>query len=305
MTRKVLMLAGGLAACFALLGALAALVLSPPPIACRLELRYVLESGSPAARGTAADIIRHRLEAGGFRDAAVALDGAGLLVRVPIRQPRGGRASPSRKDPKAGEARLSAETDLVRRLVETGGRLALHKVDACGNPDPAPNVYGGTDYANDPDRWRKALAGEPTPGFLLAEHVSAGPFGESPRAEKLLLAARPMIDDSLIDGAVAEALLHGEGWRVMVYFSAVGNARLRSQTSAARMRHGRDRLAFVLDGKVMMAPVVMSQLGGPFELRWKPARRDAEELANVLNCGSLPCALVLESCRQLPPEAGE
>jgi preprotein translocase subunit SecD len=305
MNRRLLLPVLGAVVGVLLFGGLVTLLRKPPPIACWLELRYAAEPESESARSKTADVIQARLKAAGFRGTVVRADGDGLLVRLPLREPRGRGAPPAQDAAKAREDHLAQETDLARKLIETPCNLAFHKVDACGAPEGASGAMAYPGYACDSERWRKALAGEPTPGFRLAELTTVRLDGAHRRTEKLLLVAEPMADGSMVTRALATLAEDGLSWNVLVYLNAVGTARVASGTSAANMQHKRDRLAILLDGEVKSAPVVESQLSGVFQIAGRFTREETEHLANILNAGTLPCKVRLKSQRRLPPESAE
>jgi hypothetical protein len=194
------------------------------------------------------------------------------------------------EDPsEAGQMKLADEAKVAienyRQLLEgMDCSLGLHHVDACGT------------YQYDAERWKKALAGEKLPGYVLRKHTSVDRSGRS-RSEDLLLVEQPVVDDKMIARALASQ--GDQGHEIDVWLRPQGTARLAQHTSAGNIVYERDRLAIVLNDEVKSAPTVQSQLGGNFRVTGRFTREEAERLARVLNCGGFPCRLKLVSSRLL------
>ena len=69
----------------------------------------------------------------------------------------------------------------------------------------------------------------------------------------------------------------------------------------SKMQAGRDRLAIVLDGEVLSAPVVQSALRKHFEITGMNNAKEAKELASAL-LNQLKNPLKIEDERQFEPK---
>jgi preprotein translocase subunit SecD len=72
--------------------------------------------------------------------------------------------------------------------------------------------------------------------------------------------------------------------------------------ATARWRLG-DRIAIVLDGRVVSAPAVSGPIGAQAEISGRFTPGEAEELAKVLRSGALPASVRFLS-ETLPPATG-
>lgn len=96
--------------------------------------------------------------------------------------------------------------------------------------------------------------------------------------ENILLKRRSALDGSYI--VHAQELYGPHEGKLTVELNAEGANKMFDLTS--KMRHGEDRLAIVLDGKVLSAPVVQSSLGSNFEISGMNDAAEAKSIAAAL-----------------------
>lgn len=96
--------------------------------------------------------------------------------------------------------------------------------------------------------------------------------------ENILLKRRSALDGSYI--VHAQELYGPHEGKLTVELNAEGANKMFDLTS--KMRHGQDRLAIVLDGKVLSAPVVQSSLGSNFEISGMNDAAEAKSIAAAL-----------------------
>jgi preprotein translocase subunit SecD len=89
------------------------------------------------------------------------------------------------------------------------------------------------------------------------------------------------------------------GWEVLLEFTSNGNTIWTGYTSKhnARITPGdiANRLAFVVDGKVISAPEIQHTLTGGTSITSDFDRTGAADLANALDSGALPLVLSVQS----------
>ncbi|MEG2971589.1 MAG: protein translocase subunit SecD [Akkermansia sp.] len=101
---------------------------------------------------------------------------------------------------------------------------------------------------------------------------------QKPHTQKLFLSKRSQLSGR--DIASAYPIQEQRGY-VGVTLSTAGADKMWKITS--QMRHGRDRLAIVLDGKVVSAPTVQSSLSRNFTVSGMDGPGEAEQLAKTLS----------------------
>ena len=79
--------------------------------------------------------------------------------------------------------------------------------------------------------------------------------------EKLFVEKRPIVSSA--DVVEAYAQMRPEGG-IFIRLSAAAAERMFKATK--NMKHGKDRMAMIIDGKVIHAPVVQSSIGASFEV---------------------------------------
>lgn len=140
------------------------------------------------------------------------------------------------------------------------------------------------------ERYLASLAVKPPDDRRVAYERIASDDGR-PAWRTYLIDRRVAVSGTSIQHASAAA----SGESVTVELDRAGSEALAALTGA----HVGDKLAYLLDDRVVMAPIIASAIpGGKLTLRLggqDPARRktEAEELAIVLDAGALPAPLIL------------
>jgi len=124
--------------------------------------------------------------------------------------------------------------------------------------------------AADPDN-------EIVPGYELKVLKDTDEDG-NPTSENLLVKSRASLDGTYI--VYAQELYDPYEGQIDVELNDQGAEKMLRTTK--QMNHGRDRLAIVLDGKVMSAPVVQSALSKKFQLSGLGSADEAKALAAAL-----------------------
>ncbi len=96
--------------------------------------------------------------------------------------------------------------------------------------------------------------------------------------ENLLIKRLPALDGSYI--VLAQELYGPNEGNILVELNSEGTKKISDLTS--KMRHGRDRLAIVLNGKVLRAPTVMDTLGSRLEIIGMKDAKEAKAIAAAL-----------------------
>ncbi|MDC0088091.1 protein translocase subunit SecD [Akkermansiaceae bacterium] len=115
------------------------------------------------------------------------------------------------------------------------------------------------------------------PGYELKSYESEDRDGKVFR-ENILLKRRSIMDGSYI--VHAQAMQTGGAFDISVEMNSEGTKKISDLTS--KMRHGYDRMAIILDGKVLSAPTVQSTLGSRFSISGQKNLKEAEDLAAAL-----------------------
>jgi len=136
---------------------------------------------------------------------------------------------------------------------------------------------------------------EVVPGYELKVLKDTDDDGKA-TTENLLVKQRASIDGSSI--IHAQELYGPYEGQLDVELNAEGAAKMFKTTQ--KMKHGRDRLAIVLDGKVLSAPVVQSTLSKKFQISGMGDAKEAKALAAAL-LTPLKIPLVLEKEESFTP----
>jgi len=183
---------------------------------------------------------------------------------------------------------VGEQAENARGLVETGGKLELKKVNLDGFK---PGADGRT-FAE------RVLAGdEIVPGFKAYIHEYEDDDGKMQQREVLLLARKAAVDGRDVQLAGLNA---SDDTKVDITLTSDGEDKMIALTKD--MTPVRDRIAIVLDGKIMSAPVVISTpLGRQFVIEgMKDAAESRQLAAALLNPMKYPLKVVEE--RTVSPE---
>jgi preprotein translocase subunit SecD len=113
-----------------------------------------------------------------------------------------------------------------------------------------------------------------------------------------------------IHSASATPLTSSTSWQVLLNFDGTGSAAFGALTSAMFAKyHGsqvpQNEVAVVLDGKVISAPnIIQAIVGGQAQITGSFDQKQATDLANVLNYGSLPLTFHQEAEQTITPQLG-
>lgn len=177
------------------------------------------------------------------------------------------------------------EAARVRKILEKVAKLELKAVHP-ESPIHADKV------AADPEN-------EIIPGYELKVLVDTDDDGKTIK-ENILLKRRAALDGSYVVHAQERyGPLEGS---LAVELNNAGASRMFDLTK--KMTHGRDRLAIVLDGKVLSAPVVQSSLSKNFEITGMKDAAEAKGLAAAL-LNPLKNPLIVEEQRSMSATLGK
>ncbi|HOX07071.1 MAG TPA: protein translocase subunit SecD [Planctomycetota bacterium] len=228
---------------------------------------------------------------------------------------------------------LELDVSELQRVIEMTGRLIFLDVDACGK------------YQRSAQRWEAMLewdnklrelrgqleavptadkakhdelsariaaleAKHPAPGFMIRELKEIRDNAASDRdvsSERLLLREKPLTTGDNLTRAIVIGG-EGTGHKVLVYLDAAGGRAMENHTDKGNpmgMKHGETRMAIMLDGVVKSAPTINDRLSSNFEITGRFTKDEADQLAQVLNGGSLAFKPVRESMQVVGPGLGE
>lgn len=201
-------------------------------------------SVNPTAVQQAIETVEKRLNAFGTADLLIVAQGQDrILVQMPGVSPQ--------------------EAADVRKTLEKVARLELKTV----NPDSRSIV---SQMEQDPENTFE-------PGYDLKELETEDDDGVM-GIEKILVNKRYDLDGSYV--VHAQELYGPYEGKLSVKLNSEGASKMFQLTS--KMNHGVDRIAIVLDGKVLSAPVVQSSLGANFEISGMKNASEARALAAAL-----------------------
>lgn len=131
------------------------------------------------------------------------------------------------------------------------------------------------------------------PGYQLKVLKDTDQDG-NPTTENILIKCRAALDGSYI--VHAQELYGPYEGQLNVELNSEGADKMLAVTQ--KMEHGRDRLAIILDGKVLSAPVVQSPLSKKFQISGLSNAKEAKVLASTL-LNPLRNPLIIEEERRV------
>ncbi|MBK1829710.1 protein translocase subunit SecD [Verrucomicrobiaceae bacterium R5-34] len=140
---------------------------------------------------------------------------------------------------------------------------------------------------------------EIVPGYELKVLRDTDEDGKA-TAENILVSRRASLDGSYV--VHAQELYGPYEGKLSVELNSDGATKMFDLTK--QMRHGQDRLAIVLDGEVLSAPVVQSSLGKNFEISGMENAAEAKSLAAAL-LNPLKNPLLVEEQRAVSATLGK
>ncbi|NNM30838.1 MAG: protein translocase subunit SecD, partial [Akkermansiaceae bacterium] len=175
------------------------------------------------------------------------------------------------------------EAESVRRRIKETARLELRAVHPQSSFE-APRVAAGE---------------AAVPGYQLFDHEYETDDGEK-RSEQLLLSKRVQVEGKHVQSAAADP-----GQRGVTNIRLTGDGGDRMIRLTQDMAPGRDRIAVVLDGEVLSAPVVQSvPLGRDFLIEGLDSYEEADDLAASL-MNPLENPLEILEDREVSPRLGK
>lgn len=263
-----------------------------------------LEEERKRDMGAAVNNIRKRLDTAGLREISVQAMAGGLVAQVPLRETTAvpGESAEERRQRKMGQLQIDVRE--LKRLIETPGVLTFHDVDACDS------------YQRNAVRWQEAcgdqtrdIKAKRIPGYVLKDYRDVKASGQE-RHEKLLLREQPVTSGQNLTKALVTSSSTGGGAEVLVFLDATGATAIEEYTGPNRppedkVKYQETRMAIVLDGRVMSAPVIQSRLGSPFSITGNFTPEEADQLCQVLNSGSLSFKPVLDHETAVGPGLGD
>ena len=173
----------------------------------------------------------------------------------------------------------------IRTILEKIAKLELKAVH------PETRVLANK-VAADPDN-------EIVPGYELKVLKDTDEDGNA-TSENILIKSRASLDGTYI--VHAQELYGPYEGQLDVQLNKEGATKMFDLTK--KMQHGRDRLAIVLDGKVLSAPVVQSSLSQKFQISGMGTAKEAKALAAAL-LNPLKNGLVVEEERTMSATLGK
>jgi preprotein translocase subunit SecD len=213
---------------------------------------------------------------------------------------QGGFSITYQADPPAGQAMPDAsQLETIRSIME-------QRVNSTGVSEPVIETIGDNQVrisvpgAVDPSEIRDLVGKTGTLEFVLLPQATYGTqsaVGTTPipaegsTMDATLLATAQFHGKELDLGKISASVdpNHPPYWRI--HFAFAGDAASRFATWSGQ--HVGEAFAIVLDGTVMSAPYIQSQItGGEGEITGQFTQAQAKNLANILKYGALPCPMV-------------
>jgi preprotein translocase subunit SecD len=216
----------------------------------------------------------------------------------------------------------SWQAQVVERGVTQAQEVLRRRIDAAGVTEPviAPQGQGRILVQMpgeiDPVRARKflekstylefksVLDAAPNEELLLARHDGVAPEGHQvvlnqAKVEAFLVPERSELVGSMLEDA---RISFDRRNRPIVLFqwNTEGTRLFREFTRA----HVGDRLAAIIDGEVVTAPVIRTEIGRRGQIEGSFTQQEAADLAVSLRSGALPIPLVVEEERSVGPALG-
>jgi len=238
-------------------------------ISAAVRVLQSLKDSKQNAPTKATDIVRKRVDPTGAKGVPVTSYDQGQRIRIQLP-----KASPE-------------QVDQIKRQIKTGGRLTFH---VC------------TDDRSDIQRVEGELAAGKHDTVLMKMEIEKPDYYDptKKRLEDTVYAEiEPMLEGSRI---INSRVSRGDDgyWEVLIYFDAAGEAQFADVTG----KNIGKKMAIVLDGKGVTAPVIRSRINGTCQITGSFTEKDAKELASILQAGSLPVDVEMESTLEIGPSLG-
>lgn len=234
----------------------------------------------------AAAVLRSRLANGGIRPTTVAVAGHTIVVTAP--------------DATVDQVEASAAPNVLRfRPVKAGPFPLPPTATPTG---PRATAYPGTTPAEAAEL-AALRCGKPTTAADSASRVIAACSQDG--TEKMLLGPA-VVDSSGIRDARADPDQENlAGGTIVVTFTDTARATFADYSArhnaAVTPGNPADKIAFVLDGRVLAAPEIQDRIDGPISITGDFTQARAATLAAMLRSGTLPVTLHVLYVRSLDP----
>lgn len=233
-------------------------------------LVFGLEEGKRTDTGQATETIRRRIDPTGAKGIPITSFDEGRRLRIQL--------------PRATDE----EVVRIQTAIQTQGQLTLNEV---ANPDKMKETIEAVKQA--PTKrtveWELKVY---TPKNPLTQKDDEG------RKEELVFRRNPVVGGAHITTATPR--MSEDGWQIDVMLDAAGGSMMQGFTA----EHVGDRMAIILDGRMVSAPVVKGQFGGRFQITGNFTRDEAKNLSTILTTGSLPAVPMLDSRITVGPRLG-
>ncbi|WP_309129282.1 protein translocase subunit SecD [Microbacterium sp.] len=251
----------------------------------------------------AAAIIRQRVDASGVAEADITTEGgSNIVVQMP------GAVDQETRD----RINASAKLEFRAVLLATAPSNSVIGEDGKNTPYPTPaETLNATPTAEPTDGSDPSWVTEKLQAELLAYDCSAEHDSNAPAGEPLIACDQdgtakyllgPMeLDGTVIDDATAGRDQQSGAWTVNLELDAHGTevfGDISQRLNANRLAglSPRDQFAFVLDGKVISAPVMQAAiLNGKPSISGTFDQDSSKALADQLRYGALPLSFNVES----------
>ncbi|GMV79359.1 MAG: hypothetical protein AMXMBFR7_05430 [Planctomycetota bacterium] len=233
------------------------------------DLITALTQSKDTAPEKAADIVRKRIDPTGTKGIPITKYGSDRLrIQLP-------KASPE-------------DVEKIKRAIRTQGRLTFHLV---ANPSKQQAIIQAVEASEDKE----------ADGYKQIFEVRKDAYDKK-KVERIpvIVEALPMLEGSRIAHSGISRNEQG-GFQVDIQFDAQGATDFGQVTQA----NVGEQMAIVLDGNCFSAPRINEPItGGRCQITGNFSQEEASELSNVLNAGSLPAEVVLESEFTVGPSLG-
>lgn len=209
---------------------------------------------------------------------------------------------------RAGQA-LEQSVEIVRRRVDSTG--VAEPVIARQEPDRILVQLPGV---KDPDHIKKMIGTTAKMDFHMVDDTAGDPAHPPPgdivlpvdhprpgQAPVEILKRRVDVSGDSLDKAWASNDQETGGWQINFHFNSAG-ARKFGQITQQNIGH---RFAVVLDGKVIVAPVIQTPItDGSGRITGNFTSQDATDISNLLTAGALPAPMKIIEERSVGPDLG-
>lgn len=235
------------------------------------EQVLMMDRNKGEAPEKAAEVVRRRVDPTGTKGIPVTTYGSDKQ-RLRIQLPRA----------------TMEEVNNIKKAIETQGRLTFHIV---------------TDNQSMKDEVMSSPTGLSKDGFYIKKEIrKQRQFGNAGDAEvtPIVINRVPGMDGSKITYATASHSQEGIGYEINVTFNPAGAVEFGQLTEQNKKK----QMAIMLDGTVHSAPVIQEAIYERCRISGNFTQKEAEELAGILQAGSLPAEVKYENEFTVGPTLG-